>query len=53
MALPSILLLLAFVGSVLVTVGLTLALGFGPDALDNNPQLQPATTADSIEELGR
>ena len=39
MALPSILLLLAFVGGVLATVGMTLAFAVGPDALDNNPQL--------------
>jgi hypothetical protein len=39
MALPSILLLLAFVGGVLATTGLALALGVGPDALDDNPQL--------------
>ena len=39
MALPSILLLLAFVGSVFATVGLALVLGVGPNALDNNPQL--------------
>src|SRR5215213_2038577 len=39
MALPSILLLLAFVGGVLATAGFTLVLGFGADAFDNNPQL--------------
>ena len=39
MALPSILLLLAFVGSVFVTVGFALVLAVGPDALDNSPQL--------------
>lgn len=39
MALPSILLLLTFVIGVLATAGFTLALGTGPDALDNNPQL--------------
>ena len=39
MALPSILLLLAFVGGVLATTGFTLALGVGSGALDNNPQL--------------
>jgi uncharacterized membrane protein YfcA len=39
MALPSILLLLGFVGGVLATAGFTLVLGVGPDALDNNPQL--------------
>jgi len=39
MALPSILLLLSFVVGVLATTGVTLGLAFGPDALDNNPQL--------------
>jgi hypothetical protein len=39
MALPSILLLLSFVGSVFVTVAFALVLAVGPDALDNNPQL--------------
>ena len=39
MALPSILLLLAFVGGVIATVGLTLVLGVGANALDDNPQL--------------
>jgi hypothetical protein len=39
MALPSILLLLGFVVGVLATVGITLGLAVGPDALDNNPQL--------------
>jgi hypothetical protein len=39
MALPSILLLLTFVGGVLATAGFTLVMGVGPDALDNNPQL--------------
>ena len=39
MALPSILLLLAFVGGVLATAGFALALGLGEAALDNNPQL--------------
>ena len=39
MALPSILLLLTFVGGVLATAGFTLVLGVGPDAIDNNPQL--------------
>jgi hypothetical protein len=39
MALPSILLLLAFVGGVFVTAGLALILALGPDALDNNPTL--------------
>ncbi len=36
MALPSILLLLAFVGGVFATVGFTLALAVGPDKFDNN-----------------
>jgi MFS family permease len=39
MALPSILLLLTFVGGVLATAGFALALGLGSGALDNNPQL--------------
>ena len=39
MALPSILLLLTFVGGVLATVGFSLVLGLGPHAVDNNPQL--------------
>ena len=39
MALPSILLLLAFVISVFATVGMALVLAVGPDMLDNNPQL--------------
>jgi MFS family permease len=39
MALPSILLLLAFVLAVLATAGFSLVLGVGPDAVDNNPQL--------------
>src|SRR4051812_32950202 len=40
MALPSILLLLAFVVSVLATSAFALVLGLGEDALNNNPQLQ-------------
>jgi uncharacterized membrane protein YfcA len=39
MALPSILLLLAFVGGVFATVAFGLMLAIGPDQLDNNPQL--------------
>jgi MFS family permease len=39
MALPSILLLLAFIGSVFATAAIALVLGVGPDAVDNNPQL--------------
>jgi hypothetical protein len=39
MALPSILLLLAFVVGVLATAGFTLALGIGEAAFENNPQL--------------
>ena len=39
MALPSILLLLTFVGGVLVTAGFLLVQGIGPHAFDNNPQL--------------
>jgi MFS family permease len=39
MALPSILLLLAFAGSVLATAAFCLVLAVGPDRLDNNNQL--------------
>ena len=39
MALPSILLLLAFIGSVFATSAISLVLAVGPGALDNNPQL--------------
>ena len=39
MALPSILLLLAFVGSVLATAAFALAQGVGAEALDNNSQM--------------
>jgi hypothetical protein len=39
MALPSILLLLTFIGGVLAAAAFTLVLGMGPDAFDNNPQL--------------
>src|SRR4051795_6371283 len=39
MALPSILLLLAFVGGVVATVGFALALVLGPDTLDANKVL--------------
>ena len=39
MALPSILLLLAFVGGVFVTAGFALVQGVGPEALDNNPTM--------------
>src|SRR5437762_2532872 len=39
MALPSILLLLAFVGGVFVTAGTALIVTVGPDTLDNNPAL--------------
>ena len=39
MALPSIILLLAFVGGVFAAVGMALVLGVGPNSLDNNPQL--------------
>jgi uncharacterized membrane protein YfcA len=39
MALPSIILLLAFVGSIFVTVALALTLGIGPDRLEDNNQL--------------
>ncbi len=39
MALPSILLLLAFVGGVFATVAFALVLAIGPDQLEYNPQL--------------
>ncbi|MGI8705564.1 MAG: hypothetical protein ACR2JJ_07200 [Sphingomicrobium sp.] len=39
MALPSILLLLAFVGSVFLTTAFALILAVGPETLDNNQQL--------------
>src|SRR5215210_1618675 len=39
MALPSILLLLAFVGGVFATAAFGLVLAIGPDQLDNNSQL--------------
>ncbi|MEO5613232.1 MAG: hypothetical protein ABIT68_10895 [Sphingomicrobium sp.] len=39
MALPSILLLLAFVGGVFAAVAFGVVLAIGPDQLDNNPQL--------------
>lgn len=39
MALPSILLLLAFVGGVFATTAFALVLGVGPDMVDNNPAL--------------
>lgn len=45
MALPSILLLLGFVGGVFATVGFALALGIGSDNLDNNATLQGIVAA--------
>jgi hypothetical protein len=39
MALPSILLLVAFIGGVFTLAGFTIALGVGPDRLEDNPQL--------------
>ncbi len=39
MALPSILLLLAFVGSVFAAAGFTLVMAFGPERLEDSPQL--------------
>lgn len=39
MALPSILLLLAFVGGVLATAAFAIVLAVGPDLVDNNPTL--------------
>lgn len=40
MALPSILLLLAFVGGVFMAAAMSLVLATGPDRFDDNPQLQ-------------
>ena len=45
MALPSILLLLAFVGSVFATVAFALVLAIGPDNLNYNNQLQGVVAA--------
>jgi hypothetical protein len=45
MALPSILLLLAFVGGVFATSLFALALGVGPDKADNNPALMGSLAA--------
>jgi uncharacterized membrane protein YfcA len=45
MALPSILMLLAFVGGVGATVGFSLVLAVGPDRLDGNDQLVGALVA--------
>jgi MFS family permease len=39
MALPSILLLLAFIGGVFATVAFTAIIGLGPDLVDDNPEL--------------
>lgn len=39
MALPSILLLLAFLGGVFATSAMAIVLGVGPDSVNNNPQL--------------
>ena len=47
MALPSILLLLGFVGGVFATVGFALALGIGSDNLNNNATLQGIIAAAS------
>jgi MFS family permease len=52
MALPSILLLLAFVGGVLAMTGFALALGLGEAALDNNPQLGGVVAAISAAVAG-
>jgi MFS family permease len=52
MALPSIVLLLTFVGGVLATAGFTLVLGVGPHALDNNPQLGGVVAAISAAIAG-
>ena len=45
MALPSILLLLGFVGGVFATAGFALALGIGPDNLNDNTTLQGIVAA--------
>jgi hypothetical protein len=45
MALPSILLLLAFVGGVFATVGFAIAQALGEDALNNNPVMQGVVAA--------
>jgi len=45
MALPSILLLLSFAGSVLMAAALALVLAIGPDAVNNNPQAGGAVGA--------
>jgi hypothetical protein len=47
MALPSILLLLAFVGGVFATAAFSLVLAVGPDQLDNNPPLAGVLAAAS------
>jgi hypothetical protein len=47
MALPSILLLLAFVGSVFATIGFVVAQIIGPDALNDNNALQGVVAAAS------
>jgi len=47
MALPSILLLLAFVGSVFATIGFVVAQVIGPDALNDNNALQGIVAAAS------
>jgi len=45
MALPSIILLLAFVGSIFATAAFALTLAVGADALNDNPQLQGVLAA--------
>ena len=47
MALPSILLLLAFVGSVFATTAMVIVHGFGPDAFENNNAMGGALIAAS------
>lgn len=47
MALPSILLLLAFVGSIFAAAAFTLVLGIGPDRLNDNDQLAGVLAAAS------
>jgi uncharacterized membrane protein YfcA len=52
MALPSILLLLAFVGGVFAAAAFTFVIGFGPDRVDNNSQLGGVIAAISAAVAG-
>ncbi|MGN6154449.1 MAG: hypothetical protein ACTHN4_01790 [Sphingomicrobium sp.] len=52
MALPSIILLLAFVGSVFATAAFLLTLAVGADSLNDNPQLQGVLAAVSAAVAG-